>query len=245
MSSETSTEQPLSSSESGALRSRAVADDVGVAPPDDSAPRASEPLQPWQLFTLAGLVGATIVVFLSRGQSPAGVVLLSLIVFAAAFVGVAVLRTFLPLSGARTIDAPQVLGGRTRAALERDKALVLRALKELEFDRAMGKVSDKDFAEMSGRLRGRAARIIRQLDAGAGYRQQIEQEIARRVGSLKAPETTGRPRPADGGTAAAPAFAPAPPVASPRSVVCASCRTTNDGDARFCKGCGQKLEAGQ
>ena len=42
-----------------------------------------------------------------------------------------------------------MLGGRTRAALEREKALVLRSIKELEFDRAMGKVSEKDFAEMS------------------------------------------------------------------------------------------------
>ena len=50
-----------------------------------------------------------------------------------------------------------MLGGRTRAALEREKTLVLRSIKELEFDRAMGKVSEKDFAEMSARLRARAA----------------------------------------------------------------------------------------
>ena len=37
---------------------------------------------------------------------------------------------------------------RQRVALERDKALTLRAIKELEFDHAMGKVSDNDFAEM-------------------------------------------------------------------------------------------------
>jgi hypothetical protein len=30
---------------------------------------------------------------------------------------------------------------------------VLRSIKELEFDRAMGKMSEKDFAEMSARLR--------------------------------------------------------------------------------------------
>jgi hypothetical protein len=77
-----------------------------------------------------------------------------------------------------------IVGGRTRAALEREKALALRSIKELEFDRAMGKVSDKDFTEMSGRLRARAARIIRQLDAGGSYRDRIEKEIAKRIGAV-------------------------------------------------------------
>ena len=79
-------------------------------------------------------------------------------------------------------DAPETLGDRTRAALEREKTLVLRSIKELEFDRGMGKVSEKDFAEMSARLRARAARLMRQLDAGSLYREQIEKEIAQRLG---------------------------------------------------------------
>ncbi len=138
-------------------------------------------LQPWQLFTLAGLIGATIVVFMSRGQTPAGIILLSLIIFAAAYVGLAALRTFLPLAGNLADTGPEILGGRTRAALEREKTLLLRSIKELEFDRGMGKVSEKDFAEMSARLRARAARLMRQLDAGSLYRQQIENEVGRRL----------------------------------------------------------------
>jgi hypothetical protein len=184
----------------------------------DSSQTASEPLQPWQLFTLAGLIGATIVVFLSRGQSPAGVILLSLIVFAAAGVGVAALRTFMPLTGASASEAPQILGGRTRAALEREKTLVLRALKELEFDRAMGKVSEKDFSEMSARLRGRAAGLIRQLESGVAYRDQIEKEIQRRIPAA------------------------APPARARQVSACLSCHTQNDPDAKFCKSCGMKLE---
>ena len=170
-------------------------------------------LQPWQLFTLAGLLGATITVFLSRGQSPAAVIILSLAVFAAAAVGIAALRTVMPLTSKARPDSTQVLGGRTRAVLERDKALVLRSIKELEFDRAMGKVSEKDFAEMSGRLRARAARLLRQLDAGAGYRADRTRD---RTSAWKAPVVAG---------------------------VCASCGTNNDADARFCKGCGKAMEA--
>ena len=50
-----------------------------------------------------------------------------------------------------------MVGERTRVALEREKLLTLRAIKELEFDRAMRKLSDEDFQEMSGRLRARAS----------------------------------------------------------------------------------------
>jgi hypothetical protein len=185
-----------------------------------------ESLQPWQLFTLAGLIGATIVVFMSRGQSPAAIILLSCAIFAAAFIGAAALRTVLPLAGSAREETHETLGDRTRAALEREKTLVLRSIKELEFDRGMGKVSDKDFAEMSARLRARAARLMRQLDAGSPYREQIEREVEQRLAKVA-------------GGAAAP-----PVVARPRSAnTCARCASVNDADARFCKNCGARIEA--
>jgi hypothetical protein len=189
--------------------------------------------EPWQLFTLAGLIGATIAVFMARGESPAAVIMISLTIFAAAAVGIAALRTFLPLTQKSARGAPRILGGRTRAALEREKTLVLRSIKELEFDRAMGKVSEKDFAEMSGRLRARAARLMRQLDAGAGYRREIEQEIAKRIGEAPA-----------GSTKQDPAYASESKEQDPPYAVsaCASCGTNNDSDARFCKHCGATME---
>jgi ribosomal protein L40E len=198
-----------------------------------------QPLQPWQFFTLAGLVGATIVVFLSEGQNPAGIILLSLIVFGAAAVGVAAWRTFSPLAGIDEPAGPQIFGGRTRAALEREKALVLRSIKDLEFDHAMGKVSDKDFAEMGARLRARAAGLIRQLDSGTNYRQAIQAEIDKRVGggpNMARPPVG--PPPATGGRALS-----GPPAEEQKaaSKLCLSCCTPNDPDARFCKGCGYQL----
>jgi hypothetical protein len=174
-------------------------------------------LQPWQLFVLAGLACATALTFLSRGQGVVVVVLVTLLMGAAALVGIAALRAIRPLltvhhEGAATI------GERTRTALEREKMLVLRSIKELEFDRAMGKLSDSDWQEMSGRLRARATGLIRQLEAGTGYRDQIEREVAKRLGE-------------PGGRAAA--------VAVRRA--CATCSTVNDADATFCKNCGQRL----
>jgi hypothetical protein len=208
--------------------------------------RGGDAFEPWQLFTLAGLIGATVVVFASRGQTPAGIILLSLTIFTAAIVGVAAWRTLAPFTGSDERSGPPVLGGRTRAALEREKTLVLRSIKDLEFDRAMGKVSEKDFAEMSARLRARAARLMRQLDAGTGYRDEIEKEIARRVGAAGAP--VARTLSGSLGEPEAPHRAGVrggdPAAARPRSEIrtCPACSRGNDLDARFCKHCGGKLE---
>jgi hypothetical protein len=204
--------------------------------PNTTSVERPDALQPWQLFTLAGLIGATIVVFMSRGQTPAGIILLSLIIFAAAFVGLAALRTFLPFAEKILEGGPEVLGGHTRSVLEREKGLLLRFIKELEFDRRMGKVSDKDFAEMSGRLRARAARVMRQLDAGSLYREQIEHEVRQRL-----QQTQTGPGAA---VSAAPPVSPEAQRTEPPGgpAVCPSCITENDRDARFCKNCGTRLE---
>ena len=199
-----------------------------------NADPSGDPLQPWQLFTLAGLIGATIVVFVSRGHTPAGIILLSLTIFAAAAIGIAAWRTFGPFAMRDEPESVQILGGRTRSALEREKALALRSIKELEFDRAMGKVSDRDFAEMGGRLRARATRLMRQLDLATGYRGEIQKEIERRMTSPPSPERASEPRNSQSIGEAAAAGLP--------TVTCASCRTSNDPDARFCKNCGTSLE---
>lgn len=251
MSSGTSTESPALVTAAGPAGPDVRAGGPTGAPRRTSAPAGDGSLQPWQLFTLAGLVGATFVVFMSRGESPASVIALSFTIFAAAVVGVAALRAILPLTRAAKDDGPQVLGGRTRAALEREKALVLRSIKELEFDRAMGKISEKDFVEMDARLRVRAIGLLRQLDAGSGYRQDIEREVERRLrepaaalDGERAPEhvhTAADPEIEEGPSAER--TADAPTLESRADRECAACQTHNDVDARFCKRCGGRLEA--
>ncbi len=180
-------------------------------------------LQPWQFFVLAALGCATAVTFIARGQGPAAVILLGILMATAAVVGMAMLRTVGPLVSPED-DRTVMIGQRTRVALEREKMLALRSIKELEFDRAMGRVSDEDFKEMSGRLRVRAARLMRQLDAGVGYRDQIERELEKRLDAKK-----DEPRAKGTGARAA--------------LVCNACETANDTDAKFCKSCGQPLAA--
>src|SRR5437762_10617705 len=142
-------------------------------------------LQPWQFFVLAALGCATAVVYVARAQGFTAVILLSIIIGATALVGFTALRMLRPLVSSEE-DRTPMFGDRTRAALEREKMLALRSIKELEFDRAMGKLSESDWREMSGRLRARAARLMRQLDAGAGYREQVEKDLASRLGAAPA-----------------------------------------------------------
>lgn len=149
-------------------------------------------LQPWQLFSVAGVAGATPVMFVTNDAGPAAVVVLSLTVVAALAAGTAAWRMLALLIGLRDAPPRDVRGSRTRAALESEKRHVLRAIKELEFDRAMRKVSEKDFSEMSARLRGRAMGLMRQLDRGTGYRADIERDLARRTGRTAVTRRTRR-----------------------------------------------------
>ncbi len=118
--------------------------------------------QAWHFFMLLAMVGATVVVMVSRETHPAALLLLSAAVIAAGFVGLALSRA---VSGFfSTGMEPQPIAGRSREELERQKALVLRSIKELEFDKAMGKVSEADFAAISTRLRTRALTIMQDLE---------------------------------------------------------------------------------
>jgi hypothetical protein len=220
------------------VRAKAIDEPKGSSPqesddnpkglsPQESDRQGSDPwLEPWQFFLLGGMLAATATVIVATGQSPANIIILSLTVVSVSFVGLGAYRMLLPLV-AKNVEAPPLIAGRTRAALEREKALVLRSIKELEFDFAMGKVAKADFDEMSARLRSRAARLIRQLDAGSGYKEQIAREIEERLAA---------------GARSVPSAPSAQAATSAQtSARCAECGTVNDEDARFCKNCGAKL----
>ena len=106
------------------------------------------------------MLAATATVIVATGQSPANIIILSLTVVSVSFVGMGAYRMLSPLVTNQP-DAPVTIGGRTRVALEREKTLVLRSIKELEFDFAMGKIAKPDFDEMSARLRSRGDSALR------------------------------------------------------------------------------------
>ena len=79
--------------------------------------------------------------------------------------------------------------------LEREKQLVLKAIKEIEFDYQMRKISERDYREMVERYRNRAMRLISELDAGDDFRGLIEKELKLR---LELPVADMRPGGRDG-----------------------------------------------
>jgi hypothetical protein len=131
--------------------------------------------------------------------------------------------------------------GRRRKELEREKQALLKALKELEFDHEMGKVSDADYQEIGGNYRGRAVRVMRQLDAQAGevdYKSLVERDLANRKGARPSQEAKADAKPAAGDKP--PPDKTSEPVSGIRPS-CKKCSTANDADAEFCKKCGAKL----
>jgi hypothetical protein len=173
----------------------------------------------------SALLGLLTVVVM-QGQALERLLLAVLTVAAAGYAGHSVFRMLSPLVSDEIGEEATMVAGRTRAALERDKMLTLRAIKELEFDRAMGKIAEGDFDVMRDRLRARALRLITQLDGAAVYREMIERDVAAR---LAAEPDTERAR------------VPAP-AATSRGPACTECGTTNDPDARFCKACGRPVQ---
>jgi hypothetical protein len=125
----------------------------------DADDRAS--FQPWHFFLLLAMAGATAAVMVSRETHPAALLLLSGAVICSGLVAVALTRA---VSGFFNRTPSVTLPVTARQTLERDKALVLRSLKELEFDRAMGKVSDADYSDISQRLRAKAIVLMQDID---------------------------------------------------------------------------------
>jgi hypothetical protein len=81
--------------------------------------------------------------------------------------------------------------------LEREKELVLRSIKEVELDGALGKVDAEELARLTDPLRARALAVLRELDQEridgrtGSIDEQIERELARRLGEKGEAGTAG------------------------------------------------------
>jgi hypothetical protein len=107
------------------------------------------------------------------------------------------------------------------------KVQTLRALKDLEFERSVGKIDEADFLDLSTRYRTAAKDIMRELDAGLA---------PRRAQALRLVEEYLKGEQQERGEASSDNVSP-----DPLRTVCAACQTSNDDDAAFCKKCGGRL----
>ena len=138
------------------------------------------------------------------------------------------------LAGDTELSFEEAYGLGARTAEEEQKRSVLRALKDLEYERSVGKIGEEDFHEYSARYRAEAKRLMQSLDEGLSVqRKQVEAELARRLSKQQPvePETTEETAEKE------------PVSASTGGRECPSCQTNNELDARFCKACGKAMDA--
>ncbi|HET9726508.1 MAG TPA: zinc ribbon domain-containing protein [Gemmatimonadales bacterium] len=123
---------------------------------------------------------------------------------------------------------PLLAPGRPRAAVfeppdpeETPKGVALAALKEIEFDRETGKLSDEDYAFLKAKYTGAALEALR-AEAPEAASGDVEVLIAARVRALRSAATS----------------------APPGAPSCSECGPRPETDAVFCSTCGQRLREG-
>ena len=113
-------------------------------------------------------------------------------------------------------------------ALERKRA-ILQALRDLDYEKQIGKIDEADYVELRRRYRTEAKAVLRAIDEDLGpARARAEAYIQTHLAAEAAAPT------------ARAAVVAAPPIHS--LAACAACSTDNDVDAVFCKKCGTRLD---
>src|SRR5436190_8848782 len=135
----------------------------------------------------AVLLFAGAVLAIYRMRPTPGTVILVLGWMSILATGYFLVRSVNSLSGDAGI-LEEISGGR-RQELEREKKLLLKAIKEVEFDRDTGKLDGGEAQGAIARYRAKAIEIMRLLDADVSksYEAIIEKELAIRLAAAGPP----------------------------------------------------------
>lgn len=137
--------------------------------------------------------------------------------------------------------------------VESRKKAILMSLKDLEHERAIGKVDESDYGELAARYREQAKRILRELDDQVEPMRERAEQIAqahlKKRGLAKSPKE-GDVVAEQKATAVPPEDESTPDVSDPdlsdaesKRVDCPKCSVSNEPDAAFCKKCGAAMRA--
>jgi hypothetical protein len=115
--------------------------------------------------------------------------------------------------------------------LAEQKTRVLRALKDLETEHALGKIDDADYGLIVTRYRDEAKAVMRKMDLEVAPLREAAERVAREYLEKR-------------GVAAVAGEPVASSEEGPKGVrpTCGSCQTSNDPDAAFCKKCGSAMK---
>lgn len=131
-------------------------------------------------------------------------------------------------------------------ALADRKRMLLRALKDLESEHAVGKIDARDYASLASTFREEIKTLMREMDDSLEpHLAEAERLVTKHFAKIG---LTGDPFRAPGRVDQAKDEALARDDAAPASittsrVACPACEASNEPDARFCKSCGGPLAA--
>jgi hypothetical protein len=130
---------------------------------------------------------------------------------------------------------------------ETPRGVALLALKEIEFDRETGKLSEEDYRFLKEKYTAQAIEALR-AEEETRAPDDVEALIAHRVRALRSAAASAPP-----GALVCPTCGPRPePDAAfcstcgsrlPAAATCAHCGTALVADSRFCEGCGSRVAA--
>lgn len=152
---------------------------------------------------LALLLPLTTVVGAAVAGALVGIEVALLVIAGGALVGVIALvwASVQSLTGESPITLEEALSLGAPSAEEEQKRAVLRALKDLEFERSVGKITQEDYVELSTRYRAEARRLMHLIDSsGEKDRSTIEQVLAERLAAAAA-KAASKAKPKDTGIA--------------------------------------------
>jgi hypothetical protein len=168
----------------------------------------------------------------------------------AAVVGVAVLYLVLQPLLATRVSKPVIF--EPLDPEETPKGVALTALKEIEFDRETGKLSDADYEFLKAKYTGQALEALRAEKASGGV-DDVEAMIAARVQSLRSATTSTPSTRGLDSSRSCPSCGPRPETDAlfcstcggrlPLAGTCAGCGAALAADSQFCERCGARVAA--
>jgi len=144
------------------------------------------------------------------------------------------------------------MSGQGASAIATRKKMLLRALKDLDNERAIGKIEDEDYEQISATYRAELKVVLKRIDETLAPHRSKAEETARAYlvkaglaetgyrGELPREDAAKHAR-SEKSTRSADKVEKA--IAAER-VTCPECGESNEPDAKFCKECATKLSAG-
>lgn len=126
--------------------------------------------------------------------------------------------------------------------LVKRKDFLYRAIRELNIDHNMGKLSVEDHKQLQSEYMTEASAVLDQLEHSGNGKQHITTLIEQAVLDIREQRTKSHPD-SEPSTPAEPQPASDPvPVSEAVQVSCSACGTDNEADANFCIECGIPLQ---